>query len=66
MDKKKGSQMIAGLVSICSLISIISLVRAILETRSNGGTFPVSMLLMTIVTVGCTLVIWHGVRNMED
>lgn len=66
MNKKKASQMIAGLVSICSVISIVSSVCAILEARRIGGAFPVSMVLMSLVTVACTLVIWHGVRNMED
>lgn len=66
MNKKKSTQMIAGLVSICSLISIISTVRAILESRAAGGAFPYSMMIMSLVTVVCTLVIWNGTRNMED
>lgn len=66
MNKKKSTQMIAGLVSICSLISIISTVRAILESRAVGGEFPYSMVIMSVVTVICTVVIWNGTRNMED
>lgn len=66
MNKKKSTQMIAGLVSICSLISIISTVRAILEARNTGGAFPFSMVVMSLVTVACTVVIWNGTRNMED
>lgn len=66
MNKKKSTQMIAGLVSICSLISMISSVRAIFEARANGGAFPLSMVVMTLVTVACTVVIWNGARNMED
>lgn len=66
MKKKQACQMIAGIVSICALISIISTVQAFLEVRASGGAYPVSMILLSLMTVLCTVLIWRGVINMDE
>lgn len=35
--------MIAGLVSICALVSVISTIQAFLVARETGGSFPGGM-----------------------
>lgn len=57
--------MIAGLVSICALVSLINTIQAAVMVRSTGGEFPMGMLMLTILTLVCTVVIWNGVRHMD-
>lgn len=66
MKKKQACQMIAGIVSICAILSIISTVQAFLLARETGGAFPFGMAMMAVVTIVCTVVIWRGVRNMDE
>ena len=58
--------MIAGLVSICALVSIISTVQAFLLARETGGELPFGMAMMAVVTILCTVLIWRGVMNMDE
>lgn len=66
MKKKQACQMIAGLVSICAVVSIISTVQSFLLVHESGGDVPLGMVLLTAMTILCTVLIWRGVRNMED
>ncbi len=65
MKKKQACQMLAGLVSICALVSLINTIQAAVMVRSTGGEFPMGMLMLTILTLVCTVVIWNGVRHMD-
>lgn len=58
--------MIAGLVSVCAVLSLVTTVRSSLLALEQGSTFPAGMLMLTLVTVVCTVVIWRGVIHMED
>lgn len=58
--------MIAGLVSVCAVLSLVTTVRSSLLALEQGSTFPTPMLMLTLVTVVCTVVIWRGVIHMED
>lgn len=58
--------MIAGIVSICCIICLLNAVTGIADAVKNGGAVPYVTVLMTAVTAICTVMIWKGVRNMED
>lgn len=66
MKKKQACQMVAALVSICALVSVISTVNAFEEAAKSGGTYPLSMILLCLVLIVCTVTIWRGVRNMDE
>lgn len=66
MKKKQACQMIAGLVSICALVSVISTIQAFLVARETGGSFPGGMGMLALVTVICTVMIWRGVMHMDE
>lgn len=58
--------MIAGLVGICAIVSGVSMVNAFREAIETGGEKPISMVLITLVTVVCAVVIWRSVGSMEE
>lgn len=66
MKKKQVCLMIAGMVSICCLISLIATVTGVVAAVRSGGEIPTGMVMLTLVTAFCTAVIWRGVRDMED
>lgn len=66
MNKKQVCQMIAGLVAICAIVSGISTVDAFRAAVEIGGDKPISMVIITLVTVVCAVVIWRNVRNMDE
>lgn len=66
MNKKQVCQMIAGLVAICAIVSGISTVDAFRTAVETGGDKPISMVIITLVTVVCAVVIWRNVRNMDE
>lgn len=66
MKKKQACQMIAGVVSICAILCIMSTVKAFMQVRAVGGSFPMGMILLSLMTVVCTILIWNGVRNMDE
>jgi hypothetical protein len=66
MKKKQVCLMIAGLVSICFLICLISAIHAVVAAVEAGASLPTSAILATLVTAVCTVSIWKGVREMDD
>ena len=66
MTKKKICMMIAALVSICCLVSLVSTVIGVLAAVKSGGAVPTGMVMLTLVTAFCTVMIWRGVREMEE
>jgi predicted Co/Zn/Cd cation transporter (cation efflux family) len=66
MKKKQVCQMIAALVSICALISLLSTVAAVAAAVSGGSEIPTGMIFLTLVTICCTIMIWRGVREMQE
>ena len=58
--------MIAGVVSICAILCIMSTVKAFMQVHAVGGSFPMGMILLSLMTVVCTILIWNGVRNMDE
>lgn len=64
--KKQACLMIAGIVSICCMISLIDTVLAIIGAVRGGGDIPVAMIFLTLLTGYCTVFLWRSVRKMED
>lgn len=64
--KKQACLMIAGIVSICCMISLIDTVLAIIGAVQGGAEIPVGMIMLTLVTGYCTFLLWRSVRRMED
>ena len=64
LTKKQLCAVIAAAVSICFLICLINTVRVWMAAAAAGAEFPVGMLMLTIVTGLCTVIIWRGVREM--
>ena len=58
--------MIAALVSICAAISLVSTVRMALIALEYGADIPMGMVFLTLVTIFCTIMIWKGIREMEE
>jgi membrane protein implicated in regulation of membrane protease activity len=57
---------LAGLVSICFLISLLSTVTALVAALQAGAELPVGMVFLTALTAMCTVMLWKGVREMEE
>ena len=66
MKKKQMYQTLAGAVGVCFIVCLISTVTAITDMIKNGGSLPLAMILCTLMTGFCTVVIWKSVRNVED
>lgn len=66
MKKKQMCLMLAGLVSICCLVCLISAVTSVAAAVQAGGSIPTGMIMLTLVTAFCTVMIWKGVREMEE
>ena len=58
--------MIAGIVSICCIICLVASVRGVAGAVQSGSAVPYTPIFMTLVTAVCTVMIWKGVRDMED
>jgi len=66
MKKKQMYQMLAGAVGICFIVCLVSTVKALLEVSKAGGTLPFAMIVTTVMTGFCTVVIWKSVRRSEE
>lgn len=66
MKKKQMYQVLAGAVGVCFIVCLVSTVTAVVELLKNGGAFPLTMIVSTILTGFCTVVIWRSVRTIED
>lgn len=66
MKKKQICLMIAALVSICCAISVVVTVHSIQLALEYGSEVPIGIILLTMVTLFSTVVIWKGVREMDD
>ena len=65
MNKKLICTLIAAVVTICALVSLISTLRLGLLSSRAGTPMPFGMVMLTLVTVFCAVMIWKGVRDME-
>lgn len=65
MKKKQICLLIAALVSICLVVCVVSSAVAVVAAVQNGAEIPMGMVMMTLVTALCTVMIWRGVREME-
>ena len=65
MKKKQICTLLAALVSVCLVVSFVSTGIGILGAVQSGGEVPTGMVMLTLVTAVCTLMIWKGVREME-
>lgn len=65
MKKKQLCLLIAALVSICLVVCLISTAVAVFAAVQTGAEVPMGMVMMTLVTALCTVMIWRGVREME-
>jgi hypothetical protein len=66
MKKKQVCLLIAVLVSICALVSLLSTAVAVAASLSGGSEIPTGMIFLTLVTVFCMVMIWRGVREMQE
>ena len=65
MKKKQICTLLAALVSVCLVVSLVSTGVGILGAVQSGGEVPTGMVMLTLVTAVCTVMIWKGVREME-
>ncbi len=63
--KKQACLMIAGIVSICCMICLIDTVLAIIGAVQGGGDIPWGMVMLTLLTGYCTVLLWRSVRKMD-
>ena len=64
-SNKQACMIIAAAVSVCFLVCLISTVQVVLAARANGGSIPLGMVMLTLVTLLCAALIWKGVRDMD-
>ena len=64
--KKQACLMIAGIVSICTIICLISSIVGVADALHSGSVMPYMSMVMTLVTAVNTVIIWKSVRDMED
>ena len=65
LTKKQLCTILAAVVTICFVISLISLIYGGLAAAHSGGAFPMGMVWLTLVTGLCTFMIWRGVMEMD-
>ncbi len=65
MNKKLICILIAVVVSICCAVSLIGTIRAVTLSVRSGGVLPTGMIMLSLVTLVCTVVIWKGVLEMK-
>lgn len=65
MKKKQVCLLIAALVSICMVVCLVSTGIGVLGAVRSGDDVPLGMVMLSLVTVVCTVMIWRGVREME-
>ena len=56
---------IAVIVSVCFLVSLITTVGVVAAAVQSGSTVPAGMIMLSLVTLVCTVLIWKGVREMD-
>ena len=66
MKKKQACLMLAALVSICCLICLIATVSGVVAAIQTGGSIPTGMIFLSCITILCVVMIWKGVREMEE
>lgn len=65
MNKKLICTLIAVVVSICCAVSLIGTIRAVLLAIQSGSAIPTGMIMLSLVTLFCAVIIWKGVLEME-
>jgi hypothetical protein len=66
MKKKQICLLIAVLVSLCALVSLGATVMAVAGAVQMDSEIPSGMVMLTLVTLFCTVMIWRGVREMQE
>jgi hypothetical protein len=66
MKKKQICLLIAVLVSLCALVSLGATVMAVAGAAQMDSEIPSGMVMLTLVTLFCTVMIWRGVREMQE
>ena len=66
MKKIQACLVLAALVSICCLICLIATISGVAAAMQSGGSIPTGMIFLFCVTLLCTVMIWKGVREMEE
>ena len=56
---------IAVVVSLCFLVSVISTIGVVAAAAQSGSSVPAGMIMLSLVTLVCAVLIWKGVREME-
>ena len=64
-NRKRICMGIAAAVSVCFLVSLISTVEVAAAAVRSGAAVPTGMVMLTIVTLVCAVLIWKGVREMD-
>ncbi len=66
MNKKKLCTILAVVVTVCALVSLVSAGISIYAAIKDGAPLPWGMLLMPVITIFCGVMVWKGVRKVEN
>ena len=66
MSKKKLCTILAVVVTVCALVSLVSAEVTIYASLRDGAPLPWGMLLMPMITIFCAVMVWKGVREVEN
>ncbi len=66
ISRKQMALVVAAVVSMCFIICLVSTVEAVSAALQAGLEVPYGMVMLTVLTMVCTVVIWKGVREMKD
>ena len=56
---------IAAAVSVCFVVTLVSTVQVVASAIQSGAAVPSGMIMLTLVTLLCSVLIWKGVRDMD-
>ena len=66
MKNKKGICIgIAVVVTVCFLVSLVSTIVVTVAAVRSGAEVPAGMIMLSLITLVCAVLIWKGVREME-
>ncbi len=64
-NKKKICMGIAAAVSVCFVVTLIGTAEVVYSAVQSGAAIPTGMIMLTLVTLLCSVLIWKGVREMD-
>lgn len=65
MKKKQMCMILAAVVSVCFLVCLASTAMVLVSVARSGAELPLGMVMVTLVTALCAVMVWRGVREME-